>query len=176
MSLTTNREQLVIIAVQGGVAPAHQWAPFEVGSQGEIFSWPSTGGITYNVKIGDSVFGWAGEHIESGVSATFTHKNKKAEAGFQFMSCCGNQVKVVSGEAKGEMGTVLGHHGGVEHLMLDFPDETLDKLTYDDKFLVKGQGQGLKFVDHDDVFIYNLDPDLLDKMGLKENADGSIEV
>jgi len=76
MSLTTNRQQLVMTAVQGAVAPAHQWAPFEVGSAGEVFSWPSTGGITYNVKIGDSVFGWAGEHIEPGVSTTLDHKNR----------------------------------------------------------------------------------------------------
>jgi len=176
MSLKTNRDQLVMTAIQGGVAPAHQWAPFEVGAAGEIFAWPSTGGITYNVKVGDSVFGWAGEHIEPGVSATFTHKNKKAEAGFQFLACCGNEAHVVSGEAKGEKGHVIGHHGGVEHLMLDFPDETLNKLTYDDKFLVRGFGQGLKLIDHPEVFIYNLDPDVLEAWGLKERKGGTIQV
>ena len=176
MSLVNNRDQLVKTAVQGGVSPANQWAPFEVGSAGEIFAWPSTGGITYNVKIGDSVFGWAGEHIEPGVSSTMTHKNRKAEAGYQFLSCCGNEAVVISGAAKGATGTVLGHHGGVEHLMLDFPDATLDQLTCDDKFLIRGYGQGLKLVDHPDVHIYNLDPDVLEAWGLKERADGSIEV
>ncbi len=176
MSLATNRDQLVITAVQGAVAPAHQWAPFEVGSDGTPFSWPSTGGITYNVKIGDSVFGWAGEHIEPGVSTTLTHKNRKVEAGYQFLACCGNRARVISGEAKGKTGTVLGHHGGVEHLMLDFPDTTLDQLTCDDKFLIRGCGQGLKLIDHPEVAIYNLDPDLLDRWGLTECADGTIEV
>ncbi|NWF38595.1 DUF4438 domain-containing protein [Mariprofundus sp. NF] len=176
MSLKSNRDQLVQTAVQGSVAPAHQWAPFEVGSAGEVFSWPSTGGITYNVKIGDSVFGWAGEHIEPGVSTTMTHKNRKCESGYQFLACCGNRATVISGAAKGAKGTVLGHHGGVEHLMLDFPDSTLDKLTCDDKFLVKGCGQGLKLIDHPEVFIYNLDPDLLDAWGLVEREDGKIEV
>jgi len=176
MSLKTNREHLVMTAVQGTVAPAHQWAPFEVGSAGEIIAWPSTGGITYNVKVGDSVFGWAGEHIEPGVSATFTHKNRKCEAGFQFLSCCGNQGRVISGEAKGDTGRVLGHHGGVEHLMLQFSDETLNKLTCDDKFLVKGFGQGLSLTDHPDVHIYNLDPDVLEAWGLSERKDGVIEV
>ena len=176
MSLKTNRDKLVAIAVQGTVAPAHQWAPFEVGASGEIFAWPSTGGITYNVKVGDSVFGWAGEHIEPGVSASFTHKNRKAEAGFQFLACCGNTVRIVSGEAKGERGTVIGHHGGVEHLILDFPDDILEKLTCDDKFLVRGFGQGLRLVDHPDVHIYNLDPDLFKAWGLKEGKGGTIEV
>ncbi len=176
MSLKTNRDKLVMTAVQGGVSPANQWAPFEVGSRGEVFAWPSTGGITYNVKIGDSVFGWMGEHIEPGVSATLDHKNKKAAAGFQFLACCGNRARVISGEAKGACGTVLGHHGGVEHLMLDFPDEVLEKLTLDDKFLIRGFGQGLKLVDHPEVHLYNLDPDVLDAWGLKERADGRIEV
>lgn len=176
MSLKTNRDQLVMTAVQGSVSPANQWAPFEVGADGEIFAWPSTGGITYNVKVGDSVFGWAGEHIEPGVSTTLDHKNRKASAGYQFLSCCGNQAKVISGAAKGSLGTVIGHHGGVEHLMLDFPDEVLDQLTCDDKFLVRGYGQGLKFIDHPEVFIYNLAPDLLEAWGLKELEDGRIEV
>ena len=176
MSLKTNRNQLVMTAVQGAVSPANQWAPFEVGADGEIFAWPSTGGITYNVKIGDSVFGWAGEHIEPGVSSTLTHKERKAEAGYQFLACCGNEVRIISGDAKGEKGTVLGHHGGVEHLILDFPDETLEKLTCDDKFLVRGFGQGLKLVDHPEVHIYSLDPEVLEAWGLKEREDGRIEV
>ena len=176
MSLKTNRNQLVMTAVQGAVSPANQWAPFEVGADGEIFAWPSTGGITYNVKIGDSVFGWAGEHIEPGVSSTLTHKERKAEAGYQFLACCGNEVRIISGDAKGEKGTVLGHHGGVEHLILDFTDETLEKLTCDDKFLVRGYGQGLKLVDHPEVHLYSLDPDVLDVWGLKEREDGKIEV
>jgi len=176
MSLKTNREKLVMTAVQGTVSAAHQWAPFEVGSNGEIIAWPSTGGITYNVKVGDSVFGWMGEHIEPGVSTTLDHKNRKSAAGYQFLSCCGNEARVVSGEAKGATGRVLGHHGGVEHLMLQFDDATLDQLTCDDKFLVRGFGQGLSLVDYPGVFIYNTDPDLLEGWGLRETDDGKIEV
>lgn len=83
---------------------------------------------------------------------------------------------MISGEAKGEVGIVLGHHGGVNHLMIDFPDATLEKLTCDDKFLVRGYGQGLRLIDHPDVYIYNLDPDVLDAWGLREREDGKIEV
>ena len=83
---------------------------------------------------------------------------------------------MISGEAKGARGLVLGHHGGVEHLMLQFDDETLDKLTCDDKFLVRGYGQGLRLIDHPGVHIFNIDPDLFDKWGLQERPDGKIEV
>ena len=132
--------------------------------------------VTSTVCVLDSVFGWAGEHIEPGVSTTMSHKNRKCESGYQFLACCGNEATVISGAAKGAKGTVLGHHGGVEHLMLDFPDVTLDKLTCDDKFLIKGCGQGLKLIDHPDVYIYSLDPDVLERWGLVEREDGKIEV
>ena len=29
---------------------------------------PATGGISYNVRSGDSAFGWSGDHVEPGVS------------------------------------------------------------------------------------------------------------
>ena len=174
--LRTNEDRLVMIAVQGGVAPAYQWAAFEVDAEGRPFTWPSTGGITYNVKLGDSVFGWAGEHIEPGVSAKLDHKSGKAAAGFQHLPCVGNEVRVISGEAKGAKGVVVGHHGGVEHLILDFPDETLDKLTCDDRFLVRAFGQGLRLLDHPEVHLYNLDPRVLRLWGWREREDGRLEV
>jgi len=176
MSLHTNRDKLVMTAVQGSVAPAQQWAPFEVGSNGEVFALPSTGGITYNVKIGDSVFGWAGEHIEPGVSSTYNNSNKKAASGYQFLACCGNTATVVTGPSRGSVGHVLGHHGGVDHLMLDFSDPVLNQLTYDDRFLIRGYGQGLKLIDHPEVAIYNIDPDLFAAWSLCETANGAITV
>ncbi|MDX8402377.1 MAG: DUF4438 domain-containing protein, partial [Mariprofundaceae bacterium] len=59
---------------------------------------------------------------------------------------------------------------------LDFPDEVLEKLTLDDKFLIRAFGQGLKLIDHPEVHLYNLDPRVLEAWGLKERADGRIEV
>ncbi|MDX8376873.1 MAG: DUF4438 domain-containing protein [Mariprofundales bacterium] len=174
--LKTNSKELVIMGVQGGIAPAHQWAPFEVGSQGEIFAWPSTGGISYNVKAGDSVFGWAGDHIEPSVSATCTHNNKKVQAGFQFLPCCGNQARIINGDAKGQTGTVLGHHGGVEHLIIDFHDHTLDRLNYDSKLMIRAIGQGLRLLEYPDVYLYNLDPNLLAEWGIKQLDNGHLQI
>jgi len=51
MSLKTNRDQLVMTAVQGTVAPAHQWAPFEVGSAGEIIAWPMRSRLPVSVML-----------------------------------------------------------------------------------------------------------------------------
>ncbi len=176
--LRTNEKRLVKIAVQGKVANAAQWGAFEVSHLGKAFILPSTGGITYNVKIGDPAFGWAGDHIEPGVSAILSESNRssKANMGFNFLSCAGNKARLLSGEAKGKTGMVAGHHGGVEHVIIDFDQQTLNKMSMDDKILIEGYGQGLELADHPDIKIYNLDPAVLKKMKIKENRDGTLEI
>jgi len=167
MALRTNEKQLVMMAVQGKIAHAAQWASFEVSHSGEPFALPSTGSITYNVYVGDTAFGWSGDHIEAGVSTTFTEGKSgspKHQAGYSFLACIGNVARVVSGEAKGAKGTVLGTHGGVEHVMIDFSPSTLEKMTLDDKILIKAYGQGFCLTDFPTVKIYNLDPRLWKKM------------
>jgi hypothetical protein len=82
----------------------------------------------------------------------------------------------VSGDAKGAKGIVTGHHGGAEHVMLDFADSVLKKLKMDDKFLVIGYGQGLKLLDYPDIHVLNLDPGLLLRMGIRELRGGKLEV
>ena len=122
--LRTNEDRLVKIAVQGKIANAYQWAEFEVAHDGRPFALPSTGGIVYNVQTGDSTFGWEGDHIEPGVSAIVDEDKRasRANMGFNFLACVGNLARVVSGEAKGKKGVVTGHHGGVEHVTVDFDD------------------------------------------------------
>ena len=173
MPLRTNEPKLVMMAVQGKVAHAAQWAYFEVSHDGKPFALPSTGSITYNVRVGDPAFGWAGDHIEAGVSTTFTEGKSgspKHESGFNFLSCIGNDARVVSGEAKGSKGKVLGTHGGVEHVMIDFAPPVLEKLTLDDKILIKAYGQGLQLLDFPDVKVYSLDPRLLKKINPKSKG------
>ena len=82
----------------------------------------------------------------------------------------------VAGEAVEAVGTVLGHHGGSEHIIVDFPREAKEKMTYDDKIIVYGRGQGLKLSDYPDIKLSNLDPELLKKMGIKEAGDSTLEV
>jgi len=170
VKLRTNESSLVMMAVQGKVAHAAQWSYFEVSHDGKPFALPSTGSITYNVRVGDTAFGWAGDHIEAGVSTTFTEGKSgspKHEAGYNFLACIGNDARIVSGEAKGKRGTVLGTHGGVEHVMIDFPPPVLDKMTLDDKILIKAYGQGLELLDFPNIKMYSLDPNLLKKINPK---------
>jgi len=172
--LRTNAKHLVKMAVQGKVAPAMRFGAFELDAEGRGRSVPSVGGIVYNVKVGDPAFGWAGDHIEPAVSAILNEEKRtnRENQAFNFLACVGNEAVVVSGDAKGARGIVTGHHGGVEHVLIDFDDETLGKLAIEDKILVKAWGQGLALPDHPGVKVYNLDPGLLEKMGVRAVKDG----
>lgn len=171
LMIRTNEEQLVMLALQGTVVHADEFLPFEVGHDGVPRALPGTGSITYNVKVGDLAFGWKTDHTEPGVSTVCTDKEKPYSKGYNFLACCGNEARVITGDAKGKIGTVIGTHGGVEHVMLDFPDSVLQKLTLDDKFLIKSFGQGLELTDHPHIRCMNLAPNLLKKMNIREKKE-----
>lgn len=176
--LRTNEARLVKMAVQGKPANPLRFSEFEMDADGRGHSLPSVGGITYNVKVGDPAFGWRGDHIEPGVSVVLDEEKRSSRQNMalQFLACIGNEARVIAGAAKGAKGTVVGHHGGVEHLIVDFDDKALDKLTYDDKVLVRAHGQGLRLESLPDVAIYNVDPKLLGLWGLKILSGGILEV
>ena len=175
--LKTNEENLVSIAAQAKVISGSGGGP-SMSVDGEPFWLPGTGGITYNVKVGDRAFGWEADHVEPGVSAVADEEKKTARAnsGLNFLACSGNTARLVSGDAKGKTGTVIGHHGGAEHVIMDFEDEALEAMTLDDTILVRTLGQGLKLLDYPETKCFNLDPSLLHKMGIEENGDGTITV
>lgn len=166
----TNRDRIVAISVQGEVSPPVMGAPYRVGYDGVARVGPATGGIVYNVRVGDSVFGWAGDHVEPGVSTK--DKDEKINAAYNTLSCVGNRATVISGDAKGATGTVTGKHGGIEHVIIDFEPAVLDKLAIGDKILVRAYGQGLEIVDFPGVKVMNLDPDLFDRMGIEVTGTG----
>lgn len=167
--LRTNEKKLVIMSVQGQIANPGIRGSHSVDSEGKPFHLPGTGGIVYNVKVGDPAFGWEADHIEPCVSTILDEKNRfnRPNTGYVFYACIGNEAIIKSGDAKGRKGTVTGHHGGAEHVMIDFPDSVLEKLKLDDKILIKGHGQGLKLIDYPDIAIYNLDPRLFHKMRIR---------
>jgi hypothetical protein len=174
--LRTNKDRLVRIAVEGKVAPALSW-PNEVGHDGRVHNVPGPGSITYNVMVGDRALGWRADHVEPGVS-TILNADKRRERPnltYNLLACAGNEVRVISGEAKGKKGVVIGHHGGVEHVICDFPKSVLDKLALDDKFQIRTFGQGLELVDYPSIYVRNVDPGLLSKMSIRE-IKGKLEV
>ena len=87
--IKTNENRLVEMSVQGKPANPQTRGLLIADHEGEPFALPGTGGITYNVKIGDAVFGWAGDHVEPGVTTVADEKDRMAtlNAGYNFYSC-----------------------------------------------------------------------------------------
>ena len=175
--LKTNQASIVEFLLQCQPGMPRTRGTWGVDHDGKPFILPSIGGITLNLQVGDSAFGLAGDHIEPGVSCTadtnkpFEHPN----TALQLFACVGNEARIVTGEAKGETGVVLGHHGGSEHVIVDFPREVKEKLTYDDKIMIHAKGQGLALADHPDIALFNLDPGLLAKLKIRK-AGKTLEV
>jgi len=181
--LKTNRNELVIQSVIGEISSplSNPMNPYRISSEGEPMVLPGIGGITFNKRIGDSAIDLWGDHIEPAVSMKNTDKTTgtPANAALNVMSCIGNRAQVVSGEAKDEWGRVTGKHGGIEHVLVDFTFKQMENMVIGDKIQVRSTGQGLKLLDFPDIKVMNLDPDLLDVMGIsgkKKSGKLSIRV
>ena len=170
--LKTNKENVVKWSVQGKVHHP-TGGTYRITHEGRPMILPATGGISYNVKVGDSAFGWAGDHVEPGVS--MRNENSSENAALMTFACIGNEAKIISGDAKGKKGYVTGMHGGIDHVLVYFDQETLEDLAIDDKIQIKAYGQGLQLIDYPDVHMMGIDPDLFEKLGIKE-VEGKLHV
>lgn len=166
--MRTNVENLVRCCVMGEVTQHRAGQCYQITHDGRPVRLPSVGGITYNVKVGDPVWHWKADHLEPGVSCK--NKDKDENIAFNLYACIGNRVRVVSGDAKGAVGVVTGKHGGIEHVICDFDDETLKKLLPGDKVLVEAFGLGLELLDWEGVSVMNIDPELLEKMNIRKRG------
>jgi len=174
--LRTNMDKLVKISVVGEVAsPVFGRGVYRISSQGLPVVLPGVGGITYNVRVGDPACGWEADHVEPGVSIENKENDPRfgqgANIALNVLSCVGNEAVVVSGDAKGGKGVVVGKHGGIDHVLVDFALDVLDKLMLGDKVLVKAFGVGLKLLDFPDIKVMNMDPRLLEALDPKPVGD-----
>jgi hypothetical protein len=174
--LKTNVEKLVKISVMGEVAsPFVSRSVYNVSATGAPSILPGVGGITYNLRVGDPACGWEADHVEPCVSTENKENDARhgqiANTAFNILSCVGNEATVVTGDAKGSKGVVTGKHGGIEHVLVDFQPEILEKLLLGDKILVKAYGVGLKLTDFPDIKVMNMDPGFLEALNPKPNGE-----
>ncbi|MDR7334402.1 DUF4438 domain-containing protein [Roseateles asaccharophilus] len=176
-----NRDELVAVTVQGQIAhPVARAMPYRVGHDGVPRVLPGTGGIVLNQRIGDLCVGLAGDHIEPGVSL---HNNSREVIGPRdgpnnaliTYACVGNRALVLNGAARGRQGWVTGKHGGVNHVMVDFPPEVLRRLAIGDRIAITSIGQGLRLPQHPRIELMNCAPLLLGCWGWVER-DGQLHV
>lgn len=180
-SLRLNLSDLVMVAVAGQIAhPIGAANPYRIGNDGVPRVLPATGGIVINRRIGDRCVGLAGDHIEPGVAL---HNNQREVVGDRSgpnralitYACVGNRARVISGPCTGHWGLVTGKHGGIDHVLVDFPTEILRRLAIGDRVQIYSFGLGMSLLDYPDITVFNCSPDLLRRWGIKERG-GYIEV
>jgi len=173
--LRTNVEKLIKMSVMGEIASPTIRSVYNVSATGKPLVLPGVGGITYNLRVGDLACGWEADHVEPGVSVENKENDARsgqaANTAFNVLSCVGNKATVINGDAKGAEGTITGKHGGIEHVLVDFSSEILEKLMLGDRILVKAFGVGLKLVDFPEIKVLNVDPALLDAWNIEPKGD-----
>jgi len=171
--IATNKDKLLVTAVQGKVAQPQPSRGYLVTWDGRPKMAIGTGGINYNLKIGDRVFGWAGgDRATMGVAAESMGDDRFGASWLTHPSI-GNEVKIIGGEARGQRGVVIGKFGG--YILVHFGDGILDKLAIGDALQIKASGLGLEIEGFPEVFVHSLAPELLEKLEVR-TVDGKLEV
>lgn len=171
--ITTNKDRLVTMAVQGKVAPAEPSRGYTTTWDGKPKMAIGIGSINYNLKIGANVFGWAnGDRATVGVATTGVGGGNFSQAWLE-MTSIGNEVRVLDGPAKGAKGVIIGKFGS--YIQVHFDDNTLGKLAVGHKIQAKSRGVGLEIDGFKDVFLHGIDPAVLEKMNIRVK-NGKLEV
>lgn len=172
MKVTSNVDRLLTQVLAGEV-----WPPladrhgYRIDPDGRAFFLPGMGGVTLDVHVGDPATGYAGDHVEPGLSVR--HREPSANYALQYLSCIGNRVEVTSGPAKGAAGFVIGQHA---YVLVDMGSEDMYQVTAGDQVSVFAVGQGLAFDDHPEVEAKNCSPTLLAALAGGTISTGQLEV
>lgn len=172
MPLSTNKAHLVEMAVRGQVSqPALRRPGYIPHANGEAMVLPGMSGVVYNVKVGQSAFDWAADHVEPGVS--IANPDPMADFGLHYLTCIGNRAIVTSGLAKGAEGRVTGEHA---RLLVDFPDEANELLCIGDQIQIITKGRGLAFTDYPHIELKKCSPELIESIPIEAVDDKTIKV
>ncbi|MCC5863147.1 MAG: DUF4438 domain-containing protein [Gammaproteobacteria bacterium] len=179
-----NADELVEMAVLSTIAPPILRDPvYRVEADGRIRMHPGTGSITYNFRTGDTAVHMAGNHVEPAVSVYNLGSENSRTGGenraLNALSTIGSRATVVTGNAVGAQGWVVGKHGGVEHVMIDFPAEVYPQLVIGDRIQVRAVGAGMELSNVDGVKVMNASPALIDALnraGAGVTAEGALRI
>lgn len=170
--LRTNAETLVAMAVEGLVSQPTLRAPgFIPDNDGKAVILPGMSGVVYNVACGDPAFGWAGDHVEPGVS--IAHPDDRADHALHYLTCIGNDAVVTSGMAAGAKGVVTGEHA---RMLVHVDSEAADLLSVGDRIQITAFGRGLTLLDYPWIELKKMSPRLLEALRLTAVDERRIEL
>lgn len=182
--LEYNADELVEQAVAGEISPpVARESVYRVEADGTVRMVPATGSITYNFRTGDSAVHMAGNHVEPAVSiynpGPENDRGGRINKALNALAAIGNEARVLDGDAKGATGRVIGKHGGIEHVMVDFPDEAYAGLAIGDRIQVRSKGAGMVLTNAEGIKVMNTSPALLEALvdaGAGINGEGHLEI
>ena len=179
MSAKNNADQVVSVSVQGVITPPRMpplpAMPYSLAADGTPFLLPAYGSIVYNVKVGDSAYGWLADCVHPGVSVMMG--DATGNRGLNVLACVGNTAIVMTGNAQRARGVVTGKTGRFsEHVIIHFEQDVLEQLAIGDKIVIKAKGVGMKFDDHPDVMLKGCSPELVDALEVTTNNEGKLSV
>ncbi|HMO08420.1 MAG TPA: DUF4438 domain-containing protein [Paracoccaceae bacterium] len=155
-SLRWNVEDLVEMAVNGQVSqPTMRPNGYLPWPDGRAAVLPGMSGIAYNARVGDRAFGWAGDHVEPGVS--IAHADEKSDFALHYLTCIGNEAEVTTGLARGAKGIVTGEHA---RLLVDFAPEVLEDMTIGDTVQIRARGRGIRLAGFPELEFKKTSPEL----------------
>lgn len=167
-----NENNLIEMAVSGVITtPSVRPGQYIPHPDGQATLLPGMFGITYNVRCGDRAFGWAGDHVEPGVSIDDDANSGRHHA-LHYLNCIGNEAMVTSGMATGERGIVVGEHA---RILVQFSPEAHDIMAPGDQIQIMTKGQGLTLTDYPSIALKKLSPRLFHAMAITESA-GRLQV
>lgn len=163
----TNETSLVEMAVSGVITtPAVRPGQYIPHPDGTAAVLPGMYGITYNVRCGDRAFGWAGDHVEPGVSIDDDANSGRHHA-LHYLNCIGNDAVVTSGMAEGARGVVIGEHA---RILVQFDRDAQELMVPGDRVQVMTHGQGLALPDHPGIALKKMSPLLFHALGITESG------
>ena len=94
-AISTNKDQCLTIAVQGQIAPAEPSRGYTTTWDGKPKMAIGIGGINYNLKIGEKVFGWAsGDRATMGVAAVGV--GDRQQSSWLNFTSIGNETRTIT--------------------------------------------------------------------------------
>lgn len=142
--------------------PTLRYPGYIPDSQGVSTVLPGMAGVVYNVRVGDSAFGWAADHVEPGVS--IAHGDEGHDFALHYLTCIGNEAVVTSGLARGAKGVVTGEHA---RILIDFPEDASSLLNVGDSVQIRACGRGLELTDYPHIELKKMSPWLLQALRLE---------
>jgi hypothetical protein len=162
-TLRWNTDSLVEMAVTGQISqPTMRPSGYVHYPDGKGTVLPGMSGIAYNARVGDRAFGWAGDHVEPGVS--ISNAVEMQDFALHYLTCIGNEATVVTGLARGAKGIVTGEHA---RLLVDFAPEVLEDLMIGDTVQIRAVGRGIALADWPNIEFKKTSPLLAQGYGLR---------